>query len=1742
MSKLSLKPEFLSFFNKFLQQALEIFSQNEHQFPLVLSYLLISLYFTQPLSYLFKQISQNTNKISFIALSTIFQATNFFEIMQFLHNEKIEISLYILMNITIFLPFLLILPMILLKNLTKTRKLFKIPYFLTNFLSKFLIIHQFCLMLPYSDFLVFYLKNKAAFLFFLSLFALFLNFSLGVFSLFLNRNSEFLCKSLKFSFNSHFLFVFFMRIAINLSANLLDNSLISQVFSQIFFSFSFSHFLINFPIFRTIPLNSFYLQALFIYETAVILLNFLSSYSIFDENHLFFLFWILAILAWKFALKISSAFYKKMVFSGEISVFSLEELWFLANEEKRLSFFIAGFFRSHYRSCADEKCRFLRKIQEKTQERDFIDRFIRVKFEALLDKTQEKTIFIMKFLTFLIKIDYNPIKSYFDLQKLEKKLNSLTNSSYENAYFAVLKLKLRKKIQEIFLQKTMDSASKSRETQVSSLDFFKTMENLSFFELKIRELLAEKLLFWEKYSNGFSSMSELLQILNKTSLNIELFITKLSNSRLKAGNFSYEIMRTRVLAISHLILTNKLNLFLKNNDIFENFLNCELSQNNDKKLKITSFLDPELATCQVSFLQNKGYLLKETRSEKLARFFGYSFSEFQSVSSISALMPSEIECFHDRFFHNFLNRNKNEVQEKKESVETFALSKEGFIFPVKVFLGVNLSFLQDFVMNAGFLKTDFNESLLLLVDSKGNCKGFSKKLYGFFEKFERSCEEKGRNFCENNEKSEGKSIEKSEDNSRRNMRKTTRNEKKFEKNDIFLLNIYPVIPKIKGILEKNMKNLSNSIGISKNIQSSFNLPENLSEMFRVLREKKEEEREYKAYSKKNTNSRSLKSLNKSEKSLASTSNKRNYINNLTKTYKLTEEVKDSLNRKEGRLSNEEIIEVIFTRTKLKKSFISFDFRAFAHRYGPSEEEILVFFIIDIKKINEDGVTFNLFDEKNEEFGEKLEEIKVEIEEKIGETQRIATLPGENSINFKQIFTRVDNTDEFLLKKSEFTEEKPRLTEEKVRITEEKVRVTEDIQKIEEKSDEKSHPSPTASEKSQQRKSAEKVEKNMKNSKKSSKKIIKLQSYRTQNFEIEKRNFAENNSTSAVSTLKRTFLIYDTIETIQTKRPSAIKSLFFLFLFEILVILAFYLSLFSIYQSYVDNSYKPIQKTMINFCKLMDGMELTMILMSEIEYNSLNLTENPLLDLQKEIFPLILAETFSIAKTLAFALRNNEADLLYKSLYLNLLTKSVDKREVSKIKFADLMDLYIAYSGKFLDKDTVFSANYSELIFLQRNFPYLMSGAGVLKVLQDEFLSSNEKTTQMAMVLMVAFIVVNSFIKLAELYQLLKVVRMINFLMNIFRRISRKETESEISFFSEIFLLIKKPFIHMNFLERFLSRNNEEIGEKNEKIVKNAKSSTGKKNAYSFKQMQSARVFIVVAMISTISFCYFFFNYYYWLSNNQNITNLIQINIFFENLYIYSTSILAFSVVFVREKLVRNSEYELSGEFYQNHANRLQYAYSNFLTRFYVVSNITANYMVLYTMDAKNSLDSADFNKIVSGDLCLFLKEKGDISDKSLAYCQGSLNQAFTKGILNTMNEFLLEMSYVVDLSSFIEEKDPVFTQQQKEKALVVVSASGYMDLVNSHYFLTRILLYYYENINEFYQGIMDNQMSNLQTFLLLTSILFGMVFLGLAMAVYWGVMGYYRNVTLGLNLIPYERLTNDEQSKFLMKQFLKNFE
>ena len=1774
------------YFRKALVKILYIFDQNQINQPLFLDKFFIILYFFQPFSYFFKFIAaEEENSRNFQTISHVFFFSNFSNFITFLENPLFSHFVYILCNFLIFLPFLIFAGFFIVFHLKFEEKSNKNPFFqafCARFLFYFLYIHHWVFLLPFSDILlqvflkdqerpVFLPKEIPLIYYIFSLLSLTFNIILAFFGLWIKQSVQFLdISSMNLSSNSINYLIITIRLLFAILYPLYEKTevfyLVLLHFWLILLSYRFSSV---FPL-RNRVLCCFYAEILFMCEAIAINITFYRYFEIITQENLVFITILQGVLGFKFGEKFFEFLYSKKVFylNSQRTLYFLEEIFFLSENTEIFhnEFMLLGLLKSHTRRCSEVTCVFINKNVIKknlTIEKQVkvVNKLISSKFAKII-LTKEKNLmktrfFIIKFMSYLTIANVNPVKSFYEIQKI---INSAKIHEFGVFYEIILEI-LRKKIKAKI--KTFNQNFRgfsNEENQISPEDFFKIAKIQNFYEKNLVDLVAKKKFFWENYEKGVNSTEELIDLCTTLTKELDRFNLELQHKNtFSAKNTAFYLLNIKYFSIFHSILYNSINLAIKFEDEFETTVlksnphqppslainplkptsipinprqpnsipadpqRIQNSQNLEKKFEIKledkfkttvikandpaqlplhsinplqptsfpvnpphhtsipfnpqrfqssknlenrSFLDPEIITFLISYLKFEGNIKEDYKSEKAARFFGYSELEFRTIKTLNPLMPLYIGQFHNRFLSNFFRKSKKSLKNSKNYIESFAVNKKEFVFPIKVFYGYNFDYKEDFVMMAAIMKINDEGAYNWLCEEHGNSIGFSENFFEFLKE----------------------------------------NYEFLSKNDVNLLNIFALIPEIKCILE-NCSEEKNGFSVMNRSGTLF-LPDKMKEILQLISVVNKDDVEFKARSETTFFSKSYKTVRSNR-----TNRTENHTEN-TQTFKIPKLFISSLYNKEklyeGCENSHEVKKRIFENfligNSLKKFYIIFDLNLQKHRYGSDRDDYIMIIQIKIKRLDKQQSFYHKTME-SEYNRKRMESSRVELESSRVESNVSKGInniyPQENKAKFPNIFGKT-------LKSRDNLEEKQGVEEEK----------EENSMKI----------------------ISQNFDENQENYQAS------LNNSKEQEDILAEINRKSQHSSSVIGK-KTTYVIFNSIHTIQRTSPKSLKYLSFALIFELFMIVVFFSVLYTLYKNYVSGSYEPIQKSMINYCRLATTLSYSTAMFTELEYQSFNLTTRSLNPLKKRLWDKIMKDNYMIMKEINFAERNMKGDVKYQRIYKEVHNFFIDYEtlQMKTWKYADNVDFFTDLIFKTIGEFNG-SLPKTHQIILQRNYPYFLPSTSViLLAVQADFNDSNLGTTDTALYVMVIFLVCSVFVKFFETFHLLKFHSNITQIMNIFRRVNLQDSINEKNFFQEILMILKQPFLRFSFIEKSTNKkifsfeeqggNTSKSGEVSRK--KNAKNGQ-KFSFYNVKPLPITKILVFMTILFTWCVVYYFFNYYFWISNNQNINNLIQINIFFINVYIYSTSIVGFNTIALRERVVRNPEYEAINDSYQQHFVRMDYCYTNLVKRLYLIGNITATSLPLYTLDAKQNINSKDFDQLVYDDICELLYRQHFLEENELEFCQNSFHGGFKKGIFSLVNQFIQEIKGFQEYTQvFKEDKDKEKLEEQYKKVKEFVDSQEYEDFMFSYYYYHHTLLIYYDYINDYYKTLMDKEMEKLYLFLIATSIISGVCMLGLSIWMKKKLKSYYKYVTLSLSLIPIDKVINDEQTKCLINNFLK---
>lgn len=934
--------------------------------------------------------------------------------------------------------------------------------------------------------------------------------------------------------------------------------------------------------------------------------------------------------------------------------------------------------------------------------------------------------------------------------------------------------------------------------------------------------------------------------------------------------------------------------------------------------------------------------------------------------------------------------------------------------------------------------------------------------------------------------------------------------------DFQLLNVYTFMPFLQEAIKKNTDFIEKKSNFKiRNLQGSLILPQKINLIIDVLREKMREEemlagnisnRElFNQYTKTQKDNQST--LYEKEKSKRSErgSGVAKYL------YKI-EKIIGNNPKKElilekflnSNLTNFEIANLLMESVPVEKYnvFLNLDF--YRHIYGDNENENFQIFGL---------TTFFSSSEMLKSMqttkSTKSESIEKNEDEVPSSNDNRKTLPHNDTIAIKQIFDRTSNH-----KNTSKIEEKS-----KVKIIEEKETPNDFVMRknLSDISDS------GASEEFEVENEVAKGNKFFSNEKK--------------NFEARE----ESQGSSSVNSISQSFLVFKQMNLIQNSVPATIRRSFLVIASEMFFVVLFCILYWILSSSYIETYHKPTQKSLINLCKMGSSVYLSTILAMEYEYEKLGMSK---IGSNAEIFETFFKDNFQVVNEIGNEKVSEVTQFEYQNLYKNQLVEIVDyqTKQMKTVTYADLVaiDSVIIASILYSDSET----NHDLLVNLPRNFPAFLNATSlILESTELSFLNSNEETTNNLMIVMFVFLFSKILLKLWEYKLLSEYQKRITQILNLLRRVNENDAVNEIQVCQETLRIMNDTseiYLHINFSEKCLNKLDSEyegLPAKKEKVNdKNRK----KKLVYDFKSFPQSKILFFILFFVVLSSSFFCFNFYYWSVINENIKSLIQINIFFEKLYFLSITTLCLQKNLLRAQILTDPSYSNLNNIFQQEQYRIKYFKDIFDDRMITLKEIVAFSLGKYSLQAKKDINSKAFSDLIQYDVCQVLADEKLINADYLPMCLRSLYGGFKKGIISAINEYLNE---VANLDVFLDVPLDHNNNQKFREYINDTSSDEYdgssKDFIIAAKFINDALLLYYFQINDYYNGIMENQINGLKSFLLATTIILFIIIFILAYFTKIFLRKAYKYCALTLGIIPLNKILNDKPTVFLINQLVK---
>ena len=1745
----------------FLYEFIDFFESYQPNLTHSFSLICILVNSLQILSFLIKMngLSYWEPKLSFF--SEILYYANIANVIKLYESENLRIALFFIIQIVMYMSFIVFIVLIVLKKIMNfSWKSRKIIVFLQGFC--FIInIYNWVLLIPILDFYVDLIDNKEKLSFstnlyviILSVFFIIFNAFLAFFILWGNRSHKFIEKGLlRLKFTVLEVVIMIIRVLLptifplftGKATYIIDFLIIAIEVLSLYNSsinFSISDRFLN-RCYFSILLTSFIVSLGFL---------FMNYTNVINQRNLFYVLMISLLYASKFAIK---CFMKseKVLFQAEF-VENLKNLTsclgnfydlFLNKQTESLSYFyFTGLFRRHIQLCKSKGCPLTIEEfmtfeknplwQQNLLLNEFVSRtFLHTIKHKHTRISNEFEPLLLKYGSFITFHNQNPIHAFLDL---EKAFSINKNPSF---FFKAIVKSLEKSLKRYILEYDISSKAKflseSKEMDVitfSSMHKIKKKLNKNFISL-----LKEKKAFWELYRDGFPSYDELFQRIDRMNTKVFEMQNYLQKTvKISQNSLAYKIFPLKYLSILSCVFMNHLNEGVKIEDEIEKLRKREATLHKEL-LNSTSFFEDNVLFVQASFLDCEGILLESSKTQKLADFFHYSLEEIKGFKTIKDLMPKILKDSHPQFIEWYINKPRTSKTQEKARIESFGVDKYGYIFPLKIYPGHCFDYSNDFVLQSAIIKPR-SQLQGMLFDKNGGIHGFSKC---FMEVLDQELAG-------------------------------------FDIKDLNLLNIYCLIPNLQEILEKNKAFVDLSMVKIRNKYGFLYIPNNLKEILEVLKFKAKDEEEMRSH-RSYASSRSQRT-EKSQKSIKNEKNSTNVNSNkntskfmsrfFQTTTNMSEDFRHILIKKyqENNLSNYDIIKEMTDLKESKRYKLNFDLYFYSHSISDSSNlqyshlHIQKFSLYLPKKLNNNAS----FEVKSQSYMETIDQdptLIADSEIKSG----FINMPPINIPEFREPQLELKDTSlspsepnfKFSAPNQKFLDPIPVEGNNRLFTTDPDNNDMKGIVaytannlivpvKIV-KNDINANSLNDLASSNEEKLGGKKEEDSMVESSNSNKNNTEIADKaglagKTSNEKIYELKDISSQS-SSLSSLKKTFAIFNMMNIIQKNIPNSLYLMFFSRVFEILLIMIFCIYVLIMSNQYIFSYYIPLEAGLLNFSNIFNAFALSTSILFQTDLSKANYSSLSQGSTYFNIFQLNMQEAYNTFQNNIETERRKPTTHQYqeyaKSTQINVTNLMIPN--YSDMEFLAFLDKITELEHEIQDLDYNILDNMESEYFITNFLSFNNKIEELASFIWVEFDDTNHTIFEGIKIVLILFVIAVFMMKLFEFYQMEVFYKHLLRIVNIFLRTNQSESLTEILITNETNKQIlddSDKFLYLNYAELLLNRKTAKITEedninhsnnthkshdKKYKKSKNPHISSIKRN--NMRALSRTPRFLFSSISYILVFCFLFFNYFYCSIVNDQIVQLINVSNFFQNLFTLPSGIITEKLLIIREKLFINQ--------FSTQINRKQRVFDLYNKLSYNTVDLTNTNMQLpkYTLFAQTDINNPLFSNIINGNICKVLYNSSYIIDEELPVCESIYDGAFTKGILSVSDVFTNAIKLnaeILDPNNF-NISNEMLSFLHDELVAADIAAIAYIN---------QALIIFYQNLESYYKDNMLKQQQNLQIMLIVTTIFIGGGFI----LIIWRYLIFckrlYRNITLTLSMIPYDRLINDEQTVFLIKKFGKD--
>jgi hypothetical protein len=324
--------------------------------------------------------------------------------------------------------------------------------------------------------------------------------------------------------------------------------------------------------------------------------------------------------------------------------------------------------------------------------------------------------------------------------------------------------------------------------------------------------------------------------------------------------------------------------------------------------------------------------------------------------------------------------------------------------------------------------------------------------------------------------------------------------------------------------------------------------------------------------------------------------------------------------------------------------------------------------------------------------------------------------------------------------------------------------------------------------------------------------------------------------------------------------------------------------------------------------------------------------------------------------------------------------------------------------------------------------------------------------------------------------------------------------------------------------------------KSKKITDIKRKKKKKPNVLRFEDFRQVFFMIYSFLFFLLIFGVIFFNFQFFMQTYDKITEVINFTEYFKELYVTPASAITLNRICMREKIIdkntifqQERSYERELELFTDlkfHLNDL---------------DKTIRLLPLYsTFKSQNDLL---IKKIIYGaedtNICLELFSHGKIDGEERDLCLNVMDGSFHINLISALNFLKTSLNQENDLVIPIDYKDVEAKEDQKKKIKEHLFGSMGVERIFGQYFLQKAFDLLNSDLEIIYHDQMLIFVNNLQVINLAISIFTMFILFIVMFLLNYYLLSLHRAVMFVFDIIPFDKMINDEQTIFLIKQYYK---